>query len=149
MPGKNLFLILLVIGCLKARNSEQLLAQNIEVTVTGIKTQKGQIAIGVFTDDACFQTDKTLIEIQFPKNELKNGVMTVALSLEPGTYGLAVLDDVNNNRLMEYGFLGIPKEGFGFSDYYHTGLFKPKFNDFRFTVVEGEQKKITVRMRYF
>jgi len=50
---------------------------------------------------------------------------------------------------MEYNFLGIPKEGFGFSDYYHTGITRPKFDDFRFTVVQGQDIKIKVRMRYF
>ena len=124
-------------------------SQNIEVTVTGIRSEKGQIAIGVIADDESFRKDKAVLEIQFPKKDLNNGSMTVSFSLEPGTWGLALLDDEDNNRLMEYNFLGIPKEGFGFSGYYHTGLSRPKIDDFRITVVQGEKMKITVRMKYF
>lgn len=126
-----------------------LISQNVEVTVTGIKSEKGQIAVGVFTDNESFQQDRALLEFQFPKKNLKDGSMTVTFNLEPGTWGLALLDDVNSNRSMEYNFLGIPKEGFGFSGYYHTGFSKPKFDDFRITVVEGQTLKITVRMKYF
>lgn len=135
--------------CLLLFTANHLSSQTIEVTVTGIRSDKGQIAIGVFTDDESFQNDKAFFEIQFPKNELKNGSMTVSFRLDPGIYGLALLDDVNNNRLMEYNFLGIPKEGFGFSGYYHTGFSKPRFDDFRFTVVQGQEMKITVKMKYF
>ncbi len=140
---------LIILFCFILFVSSDLSSQNVEVTVTGIRSEKGQIAIGVFTDDESFQKDKAILEVQFPKKELKNGSMTVSFSLEPGTWGLALLDDVNSNRSMEYNFLGIPKEGFGFSGYYHTGFSKPKFDDFRITVVEGQKMKITVRMKYF
>ena len=123
-------------------------SQNIEVTVTGIRSEKGQIAIGVFTDDESFRKDKAVLEIQFPKKDLNNGSMTVSFSLEPGTWGLALLDDEDNNRLMEYNFLGIPKEGFGFSDYYHTGLSKPSFEMFSFDLVKDQSKSIKIKVRY-
>ncbi len=124
-------------------------AQTVEVTVTGIKSEKGQIAIGVFLDEESFRKEQAYLEIQFPKKDIRDGVMTISFSLEPGIYGLSLLDDVNSNRKMEYNFLGIPKEGFGFSDYYHTGITRPKFDDFRFTVVQDLDMKIKVRMRYF
>jgi len=123
-------------------------SQNIEVTVTGIRSEKGQIAIGVITDDESFRKDKAVLEIQFPKKDLNNGSMTVSFSLEPGTWGLALLDDEDNNRLMEYNFLGIPKEGFGFSDYYHTGLSKPSFEMFSFDLVKDQSKSIKIKVRY-
>jgi uncharacterized protein (DUF2141 family) len=50
--------------------------------------------------------------------------------------------------LMEYNFIGIPKEGFGFSDYYHSGLTKPKFDAFKFTLEKEKKKKITIKVRY-
>ncbi len=124
-------------------------AQTVEVTVTGIRSEKGQIAIGVFIDEESFRREEASLEIQFPKKDIRDGAMTVCFSLEPGVYGLSLLDDVNCNRKMEYNFLGIPKEGFGFSGYYHTGITRPKFDDFRFTVVQGQKVSITVRMKYF
>ncbi len=140
---------LFIVICLLLFTATDLSAQTVEVTVTGIKSEKGQIAIGVFLDEESFRKEQAYLEIQFPKKDIRDGVMTVSFSLEPGIYGLSLLDDVNSNRKMEYNFLGIPKEGFGFSDYYHTGITRPKFDDFRFTVVQDLDMKIKVRMRYF
>ncbi len=111
---------LIILKCLLLFTAADLCSQNVEVSVTGIRSEKGQIAIGVFTSEENYRENKAFLEIQFPKKEMKNGNMTVSFSLDPGTYGLCLLDDEDNNYLMEYNFLGIPKEGFGFSDYYHT-----------------------------
>ena len=126
----------------------RLQAQNVEVTVTGIRSEKGQIAVGVFVDDESFRTEKAFLEPRFPKKGMAGGTMTFTLTLEPGVYGLSLLDDENSNGQMEYGMLGIPKEGFGFSDYYHTGFSKPRFNSFAIKVSQGTVTKVTVRMRY-
>jgi uncharacterized protein (DUF2141 family) len=75
-------------------------------------------------------------------------MMTVQFALEPGVYGLCLLDDENNNGKMEYNFLGMPKEGFGFSDHYHTGITKPKFDSFKFTLSKNQDKDVTIKVRY-
>ena len=123
-------------------------AQSVEVTITGIRSEKGQIAIGVFIDNESFQKEEAFLDKKFVKNGISNGEMRVQFSLEPGTYGLSLLDDENSNGKMEYNFLGIPKEGFGFSDYYHKGLTKPKFDAFKFSIDQDQVRKITIRIRY-
>lgn len=123
-------------------------AQNVEVSITGIRSDKGQIALGIFKDQESYQKDEAFLEIQFPKKEIINGSMTVSFSLEPGIYGIALLDDENNNYLMEYNFLGMPKEGFGFSGYYHTGLSKPSFDKFSFVLARGQSKNFKIKVRY-
>ncbi len=122
--------------------------QNVEVIIKGIKSEKGQILIGVFKDQATFETEKAFLSKSFPKASIVNGEMNVHLTLEPGTYGLTLLDDENMSSLMEYNFIGIPKEGFGFSDYYHTGIKKPKFDQFKFTIKENEKRTINIRIRH-
>jgi uncharacterized protein (DUF2141 family) len=123
-------------------------AQNVEVIITGIRTEKGQIVIGVFKDDESFKKEESFLEKRFVKNGISNEEMRVQFSLEPGIYGLSLMDDENSNGKMEYNFLGIPKEGFGFSDYYHTGITKPKFDSFKFSINKDQTKKITIRIRY-
>lgn len=140
---------LIILLCLLLLNASDLCSQTVEVTVTGIRSDKGQIAIGLFLDDESFRREAAFLELQFPKKNIRDGVMAVSFSLEPGVYGLTLLDDEDNNQLMQYNFLGLPKEGFGFSGYYHTGITRPKFEDFRFTVVQDQEVKITVRMKYF
>lgn len=128
-------------------SASTLCAQEVEVTITGLKTSKGQIVIGVFRDDATFQKENAFLSKSFRKEEIIEGKMKVTFSLEPGVWGLTLLDDEDSSGLMEYSFIGIPREGFGFSDYYHSGLTKPKFDAFKFTL-EKEKKKITIKVRY-
>ena len=143
MKNKILNIILLMLFSNTILN-----AQNVEVIIKGIKSEKGQILIGVFKDQATFETEKAFLSKSFPKAGIVNGEMKVHLTLEPGTYGLTLLDDENMSSLMEYNFIGIPKEGFGFSDYYHTGITKPKFEQFRFQIKENEKRVITIRIRH-
>jgi uncharacterized protein (DUF2141 family) len=123
-------------------------AQKVDVVITGIRSPKGQLVIGVFTNDESFRKEEASLEKIFVKNGIKDGTMSVQFSLEPGTYGLSLLDDENSNSKMEYNFLGIPKEGFGFSDYYFTGFKKPKFDLWKFTLIKDQTRKITIKIRY-
>jgi len=123
-------------------------AQNVEITITGIRSDMGQIAIGVFKDNETFQKEDAFLDKQFVKKDISEGKMMVKFSLDPGIYGLSLLDDENSNGKMEYNFFGIPKEGFGFSDYYHTGITKPKFDAFKFSIDKDQTKRITIRIRY-
>ncbi len=69
-------------------------------------------------------------------------------NLEPGTYGLALLDDENYDSKMNYSFLGMPVDGFGFSNYYLSGMSKPKFESFKFTISKDSKLKIETKFRY-
>ena len=123
-------------------------AQDVEVTITGIRNTKGQMGLGVFRDNETFKKEKAYRDLQFVKKDISKGEMKVRFDLPPGTYGIALVDDENSDGVMEYNRLGIPKEGFGFSDYYHTGLKKPKFDSFNFTLDKGQKKSIKIRVRY-
>lgn len=136
------FLLLFFIGFLTIK------AQNIEVIITGIRSAKGQIVIGIFRDNKSFQEEKPFMRKKFKKCEISNGQMIVKFGLEPGTYGFSLLDDENNDDKMNYNFLGIPKEGFGFSDYYHTGLTRPKFDVFKFVLNKNQNQKILMKIKY-
>jgi len=123
-------------------------AQNVNVRIEGIRSEKGQIVIGVFKDSESYLKEEPFVNKIFAKEPFTDGGMSVSFSLEPGVYGLCLLDDENNNGKMEYNFLGMPKEGFGFSDYYHSGIKKPKFDSFKFSIVKDQKKNITIKIRY-
>ncbi len=145
MIEKILFLKILLLLLLPSRIGN---SQTVEVIITGIRSEKGQIVIGVFKDDASFQKEESFMEKRFVKSGISNREMRVQFSLEPGIYGLSLLDDENSNGKMEFNFLGIPKEGFGFSDYYHKGIKKPKFDSYKFSINKDQTKRITIRIRY-
>jgi uncharacterized protein (DUF2141 family) len=136
------FLLFLFVGFLTVK------AQNIEVVITGIRSTQGKIIIGIFKDNKSFQEEKPFLRKKFKKIKISKGEMTVKFSLDPGTYGFSLLDDENNDDKMNYSFIGIPKEGFGFSNYYHTGLTRPKFDVFKFVLNGNQNQKILMKIKY-
>ena len=123
-------------------------AQTIEVVFTDIRSTQGQIKLDIFLDEESFKAEKPLTSLKFKKTTMVNGEMKVKFNLGPGTYGFALLDDENNNGEMNYNFVGMPKEGFGFSNYYLTKLSRPKFDEFKFTTVKGQSYKILMKLKY-
>lgn len=123
-------------------------AEQIEVTITGIRNQSGQISIHVFNSQESFKAEKSIQSFTFKKHQVVNGVLKVKIELPQGTYGLTLVDDENSNNDMDYNFVGMPKEGFGFSNYYHTGLTRPVFDQFKFDVIRDVPFKINMKIRY-
>lgn len=123
-------------------------AQNIEVLFTSIRSAQGQFVIRVFKDNTSFQDDKPFLIKYFNKSCISNKEMIIKFTMDPGIYGFAVVDDENNSHAMDLNFIGYPKEGFGFSNYYHSGLSHPDFDSFKFTLKRNQKQKITIKIRY-
>ncbi len=124
-------------------------AQEIQLRIQNIKTTTGVLRIGVFDSEEGFKNEKAYLYIKSKKSSMIDGELIVDLKLQPGTYGISVLDDENNDGKMNWKYLTIPREGFGFADYYHTGLKKPRFHNFSFTIDRDEKKTMIVKLRYF
>ncbi|MDX5586163.1 MAG: DUF2141 domain-containing protein [Aureibaculum sp.] len=119
---------------------------NVKVVIEGVRSDKGKIVIAVFKDQEGFKKKNPVKRVELNKSELEGD--EIVLSLDAGIYGISVLDDENNNNKMDYNFLGMPKEGFGFSNYYHTGLSKPHFDKFKFEIKNTSVELIEIRLRY-
>ncbi|PAC26770.1 DUF2141 domain-containing protein [Flectobacillus sp. BAB-3569] len=76
-----------------------------------------------------------------------NGVLSVQLKLEQGEFGIALIDDENENSELDRNVIKVPKEGFGFSDFYLEQLKKPSFNDFK-KQIKLANNNITIRVKY-
>ncbi len=115
--------------------------------ITGIRSTKGKIMIAVFKDNEGFDKMTPFKRFFFDKKQLAGGNMSVAIKLTPGTYGLSLLDDEDSNGKMEKNFIGLPKEGFGFSDFYLSGLKRPKYDDFKVELTK-DQGTTNIKLRY-
>jgi uncharacterized protein (DUF2141 family) len=134
------FLLLLSIQC-------SLSAQTLKISITGLRSNSGSVVLGFYINDQSFEDEKPLFSKTESKATTVNHVLTITYTgIKPGTYGVVLLDDENNNGKMDFGWL-LPQEGFGFSNNYHTGLTKPKLKKFSFVVTE-EPKAIEIKVRY-
>ena len=122
-------------------------AQTITIEFTNVRNDKGQLLLGIYTSQTNYVNKKAIKKQTVLKTKLINGKLTAIIEgLTPGTYGIALLDDEDFDREMNYG-LFLPKEGFAFSNYYHRGLSKPTFEDFDFALGD-ENKKVVMKLKY-
>lgn len=143
LTSRMFLLLLLLVGFVSDSRAE-----DVEVLVTGVKSARGQIIVKVYTSSDGYEDDKPVQIIKFDKKHLAGGQIVHKITLKSGSYGLALLDDENGNGVMDYNFVKMPKEGFGFSNFYLSGMKKPKYESFKFTVNSQQQHKVTMKIRY-
>lgn len=99
---------------------------DIDVTVTNIPAAKGNLLIGLYDSASEFLVRPTE---QSPKVPLKSTSPVIAkfVDVAPGTYAIAVIQDLNNNGKLDKNFLGMPKEPLAFSVIEGIPKGKPKF----------------------
>jgi len=118
----------------------------LNVEISGINDIKGLMSIGVYSDEKGFpDKGKEFIGIDV---EINSQMIVYKFKDIPlGTYAIAVFHDVNSNAKLDKNFLGIPKEGYAFSNNIFGAFGSPPgFKDasFQFT---GD-KKVKIKMEY-
>ena len=89
-------------------------ATGLEIRLQKINNTKGQILVGVFKHDSDFPD----IQSAFVAKKLNPKIPKVTVLFEDlpeGRYAVAVFHDANLNGRLDKNFMGIPREGFGFS----------------------------------
>jgi len=143
----KLFLCSTILFCLCISLLSQSTSRGtLEIRFIDIRNSKGIIAIGINTMPEGWPRQPQ-IEFNWKKKDLINGVFTVKIpDLPYGTLAISALDDENSNLEMDM-FLGIPKEGFGFSMDPTFRLSAPRFEECSFRLNQPSQQ-ITIRFRY-
>ncbi|MBL0742398.1 DUF2141 domain-containing protein [Chryseolinea lacunae] len=118
---------------------------NLEVVVKNVKGTKGNIRVGLFTNEESFL--KTPAEGKIVK--ATEGTVTVQFTdLNPGDYAISVIHDANENGKLDSNGLGIPKEGFAFGNNAMGSFGPPSFEKAK-VAVTAESLTCTVDMKYY
>ena len=126
-------------------SSVQLFGQKLTVVVNGVKSNKGTVLVALYNSNRTFM----LNPFKTAEVNAKEGhVMVVFQDVPEGEYAVTVLHDLNGNKKMDENLLGIPKEGFGFSNDAMGAFGPPTFRECVFPMHPGP---ITtgVRLRHF
>lgn len=112
-----------------------------------IRNEKGSIKYLIFNSEEGYPDDLKLSikSGTIPTTEAGKGI--VLKDLEAGSYSLSVIHDENNNDKLDTNFLGIPKEGFGFSNNPLVLFGPPSFNKTKVEV--SKDTEIIIKMKYF
>jgi uncharacterized protein (DUF2141 family) len=99
----------------------------VSIHVDGFRNQKGDLGVTVFKSPEGWPEDnaRAYFHHGFP---ISGNQSTAQLDLPPGRYAIAILHDENSNRKLDRNFIGIPKEGFGFSNNPKVHLTAPGFD---------------------
>lgn len=136
---KIYFLLFLVLG------SGVLRAQaTLTVKVTNIKSEVGSIMVGLFADEDKFLKKPTLGKVV---KVTGNQVEVVFDNLKPGVYGLSVIHDENDNRVLDKNMAGIPKEGFAFGNNSMGTFGPPSFSKAK-VVIQDKPEVQEIKLRH-
>ena len=120
----------------------------LEVKLTGLRSNKGHVLISLFKDGKGFpgEADQAIKKERIVINN-KIGI-AVFSSLPSGNYAIAILHDENNDLKMNTNWLGLPKEGYGFSNNVMGSFGSPSFGRASFKYQNGSQQSLTIKVRY-
>jgi len=122
-------------------------ATSLTVQVSGMTSARGEIAITVYgSDSKKFLAPKGKLLRVRPKTVAPTTHACFNLP-GPGTYAVAVYHDANANEDFDRSVLGMPAEGFGFSNDAPTRFGLPAFEAVRFSVETG-LNLIPIKLRY-
>jgi uncharacterized protein (DUF2141 family) len=110
-------------------------AQNgiIAVEIIGVENDDGQVFIGLFNNSDGFPDKGKEYKGGFIKP--KTGTFRYTFTEIPnGDYAIAIFHDSNTNGRLDKNFLGIPKEGYGFSENATAFMSAPGFEKAKFTL---------------
>lgn len=117
------------------------------VSVSNIRAAKGEVAITIYPNDPKrFLAPKgKLLRQRVPARAPTTS--TCFYLPEPGFYAIAVYHDANADEDFNRSVVGMPTEGYGFSNDAPTRVGLPSFNTVRFRVPAGASRT-ALRMRY-
>ena len=117
----------------------------IKVIITGITSgKKGWLFAGLYYSKAFLKKDP------FRKYaaEVTSGQITFRFDSVPkGYYAVAAIHDINKDEKLNVNNIGVPTEGFGFSNNAFGNLGPPVFIDCRF-YFNGKSKTLNIKMTY-
>jgi uncharacterized protein (DUF2141 family) len=120
----------------------------IHVKILDIRNSKGTVACALFESAAGFPTKylssaTNIMVIKIRKSQARCDFEDIP----PGTYALAVVHDENMDGKLDTNALGIPKEGYGFSNNAKAVTGAPSFSDASFSY-DGKDLDMTISLHY-
>ena len=119
---------------------------DLEIRIEGLRNANGSVLLCLTRNPAHFPAcngDPASIRRVVPAGQ----AASIRLAgVAPGTWALAVIPDENGNRRLDR-FMGIPREGFGFSRIPRMRMGPPRFEEVRFEAAGANLRQV-VRLTY-
>lgn len=122
---------------------------NLEVRLVNLKNTKGQICLSLFSGAKGFPRGGKGSNLKTSRCTAieKGGSMMTFNTLPYGVYAIAVIHDINSDGRLNQNALGLPTEGFGFSNSPPLRAGPASFSESQF-FLSGTKTVQQVRVRY-
>jgi uncharacterized protein (DUF2141 family) len=118
----------------------------LSVTIDNCKNSKGKIYIALYGSEETFMKEEKAVNKKIVS--IENGVAKVAFAeLSAKGYAFVFFHDENGNGKLDTNFLGIPTEGYGFSNNARGTFGPPSYSKSRVILKEGVNRA-TVQLNY-
>jgi len=120
----------------------------LQISVSGMRNRAGNVTVTIYPDepghflDGRYKLARQSVPVTLPVTHL------CFAFAKPGYYAVALFHDENNNGHFDTTLLGLPAEGFGFSNNPTLYLGPPDLSKVRFEAHPGDNP-ISVQMKYY
>jgi uncharacterized protein (DUF2141 family) len=122
---------------------------NLEVKFNSLKNSKGQVCLNLFSGPKGFPSGGRASSLKSAQCvDLATGASSVTFTNLPyGTYAIAAIHDINKDSRLNQNVLGIPSEGFGFSNNPALRAGPASYAESQF-FLSGSKTVVQIQMRY-
>jgi uncharacterized protein (DUF2141 family) len=117
----------------------------LRLTVTGLRSTAGMVRCALFDNAREFPRGREIADAVVPI--AAGQAVCLFRGVRPGQYAIAFMHDENGNGRMDFNLLGIPTEGYGFSNNARAVLGPPGFAEASFGH-DGRASQLSATIRY-
>jgi uncharacterized protein (DUF2141 family) len=113
-------------------------AATLQLEIKDVNVASGTLMIKLVDSEEGYTDKVKPVEARMVEVTATGDVSVRFDDLKPGSYAIMIMHDENNNGKLDSNILGIPKEGYGFSNNPRV-MRQPTFEEAKFEVKDGEQ----------
>lgn len=126
----------------------QTITCSLSVAIAGLKDPQGDVHFSLFSSAEGFPGSGEQAIAKGSTSASKTPPSFTFENLQPGQYAVAVFHDANGDGILNRGLMGIPREGFGFSNNPKILMGAPSFKRAAIAVESGNLE-ICIQLKYF
>jgi uncharacterized protein (DUF2141 family) len=119
-----------------AKNAGAKPSATITVRIEALRNDQGTVYVSLYDNQKAFADNKAAVQSGQARPKQRMAVVVLE-NVVPGRYALSFIHDENDNKKLDTNFIGIPKEGFGYSKDAMGRFGPPKFDDAAMVVPAG------------
>jgi uncharacterized protein (DUF2141 family) len=142
------YIFLCIFLLISVTSINQVKEAGLSIEITDLRNNKGHVLVSLYKDGKGYP-DEPKKAFRLVKLSIINNSASITYSgLPDGNYSIAILHDENDDKKMNKNFLGLPKEGYGFSNNVMGAFGPPSLSKASFEYNFKQAKSISIRARY-